>query len=41
MARRREILNDKSAIFSMLSNELFYMLYFHFVILLCLVLGQM
>ena len=34
LARRREILNDKSAMFSMLPNESFYMFCFHFVILL-------
>ena len=34
LARRREILNDKSAMFSMLPNELLYMLCFHFVIIL-------
>ena len=34
LARRREILNDKTALFSMLPNELLYMLCFHFVILL-------
>ena len=31
--RRREILNDRTAMFSMLPNELLYMC-FHFVILL-------
>ena len=41
LARRREILNDKSAMFSVLPNELLYMLCFHFFILLCLVLGHM